>query len=82
MPASLKQKIRRIDPNKHYSIFELTKLEVFPVELHNTSGYVRFIGSQSTQGNYLTRDMQASSRRGEFPFLGSSVIKFLENIVE
>jgi len=69
-----------IDPNKHYSLKQLVDEKVIPTSSHTYGQYIRFIGSQSTRGNSLVRDEKEVKRRGEYPFKGSDVITFVNNI--
>lgn len=68
-----------VDPKKHYTLGELMRLEAFPAS-KDFSAYMRFIGTQATRGNYLTRDQKGKKKYGEFPFKGTDVNKFIENI--
>lgn len=70
-----------IDPNKHYSLKQLIEDAVFPTSSHTHGQYIRFIGTQATRGNMLARDRNEEKRRhGEYPFKGSDVLKFIQNI--
>lgn len=69
-----------IDPNKHYSLKQLVEGAVLPTSSHTHGQYIRFIGSQATRGNSLVRDQKELKRHGEYPFKGSDVLNFINNI--